>query len=147
MTFTRFTEPPPTARLVDGQLVLMIPGRPPTPNNRFGNVYAERSAAKRWRRTAWAIGVDAVNRSGWKAPARARITLTFIVPDNRPRDIDNLVASTKPLTDGLVDAKVLVGDKSTVLEWGAPRTEVIKGSAATVYVIEVVVPPPPTLGL
>lgn len=134
-------------RTTAGELRLTIPGRPPTPNNRFGNVYAERSAMKRWRRTAWAIGLDVKNRSGWVAPARARITLVFHVPDRRPRDTDNLMASCKPLTDGLVDAGVLVGDRSDVLEWGAPRVEVVRGVMATEYLIEIVEPAPPTLGL
>lgn len=128
-------------------LVITIPGRPPTPNRRFGNPHAQWAEIKRWRRTAWGIALEAKNRSGWVAPARARITVTFIVPDNRSRDIDNLVSSTKPLTDGLVDAGVLVGDKSRELEWGAPRDRYVKGVTATEYLIEVVVPPHPTLGL
>lgn len=132
---------------VTGELRLTIPGRPPTPNNRFGNVYAERATMKRWRQTAWAIGVDVKNRSGWKAPAKARVTIVFHVPDRRPRDVDNLVASTKPLTDGLVDAKVLVGDKSSVLVWGAPEVVITPGVRATEYRIEILEPPAPTLGL
>lgn len=128
-------------------LSITIPGRPPTPNVRFGNVYAERSTSKRWRRTAWAIALDAKNRAGWVAPAKARITLVFSVPDRRGRDTDNLFASCKPLTDGLVDAGVLVGDRSDVLAWGAPRVEVTPGYAATTYVVEWVEPPAPTLGL
>lgn len=140
--------PPRTHRLLpDGSLELTIPGRPPTPNARFGNRYAEASKIKTWRSAAMLIGVDAVNRTGWKAPAKARITLTFIVPTHAGRDTDNLSASTKPLTDGLVDAKVLVGDKHQVLEWGAPRVEYIRGVAGTRYLVEVVEPAAPVLGL
>lgn len=139
---------PRTSRLLpDGSLEVTIPGRPPTPNHRYGNIWAQRSTEKRWREDARLIGVDAVNRTGWKAPAIARVTMTFIVPTHAHRDTDNLVASTKVLTDGLVDAKVLVGDKHQVLRWGAPQVEYIRGAAATRYLIEVVEPPHPVLGL
>jgi Holliday junction resolvase RusA-like endonuclease len=117
-------------------LTITIPGRPPTPNARFGNVHAQRREEKAWRQTACRVGVDARNRSGWTAPARARITLTFTVPDRRGRDVDNLVGSTKVLTDGLVDAGVLIGDRSDVLAWGAPRVRIVKGVRATEYLIE-----------
>ena len=147
MTFTRFTDgakQPPSA---EGTLRIQIPGRPPTPNARFGNRYAQASETKRWRRTAWGIALDVVNRTGWRAPSRARLLITFIVPDNRPRDTDNLVSSVKPLIDGLVDAKALIGDKSSVLEWEKPRISVVKGAAATDFLIEVIDPAPATLGL
>lgn len=147
MSFTRFVQAPTGRVTMTGEMRLTIPGRPPTPNNRFGNVYAERATMKRWRQTAWAIGVDARNRSGWVAPAKARVSLVFYVPDVRPRDVDNLFASTKPLTDGLVDAGILIGDKSSVLEWGAPRVEIVRGVRATEYIIEIIEPPAPTLGL
>ena len=50
---------------------------------------------------------------GWRARAqgvyptdadRVRMTITFCPPDARRRDMDNLVASTKALRDGLMDA-------------------------------------------
>jgi len=146
MTFTRFTDvgQPPSEQ---GTLRIQIPGRPPTPNTRFGNRYAQASETKRWRRTAWGIALDVVNRTGWRAPAKARLLITFIVPDNRPRDTDNLVSSVKPLIDGLVDAKALVGDKSSVLEWEKPIIEVVRGVRATEFLIEVIDPAPATLGL
>lgn len=140
--------PPRTHRLLaDGSLELTIPGRPPTPNHRYGNVWAQRREEKKWRDDARLIGVDAVNRTGWRAPAKARITLTFIVPTHANRDTDNLVGSTKVLTDGLRDAKVLVGDQHQVLEWGAPRVEYIRGVAGTRYLVEVIEPAHPVLGL
>lgn|GEM_PF-4737016 len=147
MTFTRFTDGAGQPPSVEGTLRIQIPGRPPTPNARFGNRYAQASETKRWRRTAWAIALDVVNRSGWRAPAKARLTITFIVPDHRPRDTDNLVSSVKPLIDGLVDAKALVGDRSTVLEWAAPIIDVVRNASATEFLIEVIDPPPSTLGL
>lgn len=133
--------------VVAAELRIRIPGRPPTPNARYGNRGAQWAAQKRWRKTAWAIGLDAVNRSGWVAPGRARVTLIFIVPDHRNRDIDNLVASTKPLTDGLRDAGVIIGDHSGVLVWGAPDVQYVRGVTATDYLVELLELPAPTLGL
>lgn len=40
--------------------------------------------------------------------------VTFVVPDRRKRDLDNLLAMLKPAWDGLVDAGVLSGDDSEV---------------------------------
>lgn len=128
-------------------LIITIPGRPPTPNNRFGNKYAASAVTKHWRHTAKMLGVDARNRAGWIAPAVARVTVTFIVPTHGHRDVDNLVASTKPLTDGLRDAKVLIDDHSGVLEWEKPVVRYMRGVTATEYLIEVIVPPHPVLGL
>ena len=146
MTFTRFTDvgQPPSA---EGTLRIQIPGRPPTPNARFGNRYAQASETKRWRKDAKLLALDVVNRTGWRAPAKARLLITFIVPDNRPRDTDNLVSSVKPLIDGLVDAKALIGDKSSVLEWEKPAISVVRGVSATEFRIEVIDPAPATLGL
>ena len=57
------------------------------------------------------------------------------------------VGSVKAAIDGLVDAKALIGDKSSVLEWEKPRISVVKGAAATDFLIEVIDPAPATLGL
>lgn len=45
-----------------------------------------------------------------KPPVRA--TVTFVVPDRRKRDMDNLLAMLKPAWDGLTDAGLLEGDDS-----------------------------------
>lgn len=147
MTFTRFTDGAKQPPSLEGTLRIQIPGRPPTPNARFGNRFAQASATKRWRADARLIALDVVNRSGWRAPSRARLLITFIVPDNRPRDTDNLVSSVKPLIDGLVDAGALIGDKSSVLEWEKPAISVVRGVSATEFRIEILVPAPATLGL
>lgn len=117
-------------------LSVTIMGRPPTPNARFGNRYAQAAEVKAWRRTARMVGIMARHEADWTAPPRAIITLIFTVPDRRGRDIDNLFGSTKPLTDGLVDAGVLVGDRSDVLSWRAPEIRIVKGVRSTEYVIE-----------
>lgn len=41
---------------------------------------------------------------------RVRVTLTYIPRDSRRRDADNLVATYKPICDGIVDAGVVTDD-------------------------------------
>lgn len=121
-------------------LRVYIPGRPPTPNNRFGNPYAEAKELAQWRADARNLALHAASQASWRTPELARLTVTFVLPDHRDRDLDNLVASTKPLTDGLVDAKVLPGDSlrhlvSVTYGWRYER-----GIAATLYTIVPVTP-------
>ena len=49
----------------------------------------------------------------WPLRAPVEATVTFVVPDRRRRDLDNLCAMLKPAWDGLVDAGVLAGDDHT----------------------------------
>ena len=42
--------------------------------------------------------------------SRIRVTLTYHPRDSRRRDEDNLVATLKPICDGIVDAGVVVDD-------------------------------------
>lgn len=56
-----------------------------------------------------------------RPPVRARVT--FVVPDRRRRDIDNLLAMLKPAWDGLTDAGVLEGDDAE--RFSVESTEVV----------------------
>lgn len=47
--------------------------------------------------------------------------LHYIAPDNRRRDEDNLLATAKPLWDGLVDAKVVADDTSEFMTKLMPK--------------------------
>ncbi len=47
-------------------------------------------------------------------------TVTFHVTDKRRRDLDNLMASIKPLWDGIVDAGILQDDSAEYLRHGPP---------------------------
>ena len=73
---------------------------------------------------------------GWEAKDQAKgvrlsppvlATVTFVVPDHRRRDVDNLLAALKPCWDGLVDAGVLADDSHDKLRMGAPVVRVEKG--------------------
>jgi|TARA_R100000306_G_scaffold27198_1_gene30717 Holliday junction resolvase RusA-like endonuclease len=41
---------------------------------------------------------------------KAKVTLTFYLPDQRNRDADNLITRSKPVLDGLVRAELLADD-------------------------------------
>jgi len=121
-------------------LRVWIAGRPPTPNNRHGNPWAEAKVLAQWRTDARNLASDAATRAGWTMPDLARLTITFVLPDHRARDLDNLVASTKPLTDGLVDARVIKGDSLADLVGIAYQWRYERGIAGTLYVVTAVRP-------
>ena len=58
--------------------------------------------------------VDARNRTGepakWKDLKRAHISVTFILPNKRRRDMDNLIAANKAGIDALVGCGILRDD-------------------------------------
>lgn len=125
-------------------LVVMIPGRPPTPNNRPQNWQAAAGISDRWKdlaqhqaglamqkadeaETIWDLtktreGVPVGGRRKhpllelWRASNSmlyaVRYGMEFIVSDRQDRDWDNAVASSKPITDGLVAAGLLAGDST-----------------------------------
>jgi len=49
---------------------------------------------------------------------KARISYEFLLNDQRNRDVDNLLAASKPFTDGLIDAGVIFYDDAKHLEYG-----------------------------
>jgi len=51
-----------------------------------------------------------------------KAVVTFVVPDRRPRDLDNLLASLKAAWDGLTDAGVLEGDDAA--RFAVERSEI-----------------------
>ena len=66
--------------------------------------------------------VDAKNkgyREGMSFPfTKARLNLTFIFPQQRRRDEDNLLSRFKPGLDAIVDAGLLLDDDAEHLEIG-----------------------------
>jgi hypothetical protein len=120
-------------------LKVVIPGRPPTPNARPGNKWEHARWMETWVENARLAAQDAMRAAGWPlalervgVPAGGRrrkpilalyrcplpiqwaehYVMVFVVPDRTERDWDNAVASSKPLTDGLVRAGVLAGDST-----------------------------------
>lgn len=108
-------------------LVVVVPGRPPTPNVRlhWAALARSRSELRGWARLA---ALEAIGRTPAAYPYRAAtVEATFLVRSRRRRDPDNLIASLKPLVDGLVDAGVLTYDDR--LDYRRPIVEVGKVDA------------------
>lgn len=121
------------------ELTITIPGRPPTPNaRRHWRARAKDDA--HWKSVA-SLAAAKVVPDDWTPLRRARLSIEFLVPDRRERDEDNLIASSKPLTDGLVEAGVLAGDGSKVIVDRQYTVTYVRGVAATVYRIEAVSEP------
>jgi hypothetical protein len=72
--------------------------------------------------------VDARNRGyqqGLSFPLiKARLTLTFVFPEERRRDQDNLLASFRDGVNAIVDSGLIVDDGSEYLEIGEINIEV-----------------------
>lgn len=113
------------------ELTITIPGRPPTPNAR-GNPAVQWRRAKDWRATAKRIAEEA-RPDDWSPLERCRLVIEFLVHDRRDRDWDNLIASTKPLTDGIQDAGIIAGDDSSVIADLSFRITYVRGVKGTVY--------------
>ena len=123
----------------DRTLRVLIPGRPPTPNARPGNKWEHARWMEKWVEVARLAAQQAMSEAGWPLtieregiPAGGRrkkaiptlyrcplpiqwaaeYVMVFIVPDLQERDWDNAVASSKPLTDGLVRSGLLAGDST-----------------------------------
>lgn len=101
-----------------------VPQLPPissSPNWR-GHWTAQRKEAKIYHNAVFYCCVDARNRGysqGMLFPfTKARLDLTFVFPEQRRRDRDNLLARFKPGLDGIVDAALLIDDDVEHLEIG-----------------------------
>jgi crossover junction endodeoxyribonuclease RusA len=84
-------------------MLIVLPWPPSilSPNAR-SHWAARAKYAKAYRRACWALTLEA------KLPptpaGRVRIAIEFVPPDRRCRDLDNMLAATKPGLDGLADA-------------------------------------------
>ena len=81
--------------------------------------------------------LSAMNKAGiqgrWK---KAEISYVFYVPDYRRRDIVNMLQQEKASVDGIVDAKLIVGDHWQALELGTVKVVVRKVKPGTAIVLE-----------
>lgn len=102
--------------------VHQLPPVSSSPNWR-GHWSTQREEAKVYHNAVFYCCVDSRNREafgGMPLPLfiKARLNLTFIFPEHRRRDRDNLLASFKPGLDGIVDAGLLLDDDAEHLEIG-----------------------------
>ena len=68
--------------------------------------------AKGYKKACWALAKKAGLRVDWEGPVH--VWLTFIPPDRRHRDHDNMIASAKYALDGVAQA-LGINDKRFVL--------------------------------
>lgn len=140
---------------VGDTLVVEVP-LPPyalAPNNNPASKGARMAKAKRAEEYRGAVKVAAINeirRTGWEAPARARIHLLFGLRATvntarndldrlyRAEDWDNAVGAFKAGQDGLVDAGALKGDRWHQLQGGRVTASKSEGPhvIVTIEVIE-----------
>lgn len=91
--------------------------KPPLTLNQRGHWAKTDGARKKLRHEA------ATRAKSLKIPSCTHITtrLHYVAPDRRRRDEDNLIASAKPLWDGLVDAGVVPDDTSEFMTKLMPK--------------------------
>lgn len=100
-----------------GEMAFFIVGHPPTPNvmTRWG--WQQRARERRtWRdAAAWSARAALSNSTlrGEMVPMAIHVEFEYLI--KRTRDRDNLIASLKPVIDGLVDARILKDDNPTEL--------------------------------
>lgn len=104
------------------------PAKELSPNWR-GHWSKKARAAKRYRFESLVLSQAAIieqsprkKRLQWK---RGSIVVTVRSPNNRMRDLDNVLASLKPAIDGLVDAGLFVDDSQ--IEFTIRRGDAVKG--------------------
>jgi Holliday junction resolvase RusA-like endonuclease len=91
-------------------VVLPFPDKRLNPNQSKGMHWASTSALRKSARTgAWALTRAAASKTPWYGIERRKdeaipLTITFVQPDRRARDRDNLLAACKPALDGVADA-------------------------------------------
>ncbi len=85
------------------ELKLSWPDRTLSPNARpFWAVKAR--AAKKARREAYFSTIETLSRCRLRKVKEVFLRYTFVPPDRRGRDDDNLIASMKPYRDGIAQA-------------------------------------------
>lgn len=84
---------------------LPFPDRRLNPNNSKGKHWAATVALRKSARADAVLLTRAAGAGARLAPGQEiELTITFIQPDRRARDRDNLLAACKPMLDGVADA-------------------------------------------
>lgn len=93
---------------------------------------ARAGMVKKWRQaTYWAV-----KKAQVPALERVRVEMHYVPSTKRRRDPDNLVASMKPICDGIVDAGVVTDDTEDYVDRVWPRIdEAKKVCSGRIYVI------------
>lgn len=120
------------------ELDVDLDGHPPGPNRRMGWRAWSRTK-KDWRKWAYIAALAARRDSGFDDDFPLRSVVVepiFFVTVNRARDDDNLIASLKPLLDGLVDAGIVDGDDRDRLRLERPVVRIARRKAVRLRIKE-----------
>lgn len=75
-----------------------------SPNYKNSHHWSKSSSrAKRYKNTCWALTLEAMGRKR-AFPAPLPVKITFVPPDNRRRDRDNMIGQFKAGQDGMAKA-------------------------------------------
>jgi len=86
-------------------VVLPFPDRRLNPNSSKGKHWASTVALRKSARAGAALLTTAAAAGHeFERGAELALVITFVQPDRRARDRDNLLAACKPMLDGLADA-------------------------------------------
>ena len=90
------------------EIQIELPYSKPPLNLNYRMHWRERARITRQVRDAARILTLAKLR--WAEPSRIEVELSYQPRDNRRRDVDNLIATLKPVCDGIVDAGLVPDD-------------------------------------
>lgn len=95
-----------------GELTIPLPWKKPPLSLNDRMHWRQKHRITRHMRThiAWTLSAGANKRAPLRKGQRLRVELHYQPRDNRRRDTDNMVASLKPICDGIVDAGIVEDD-------------------------------------
>jgi crossover junction endodeoxyribonuclease RusA len=85
------------------RIILPWPPKTLSPNTRHAH-WSQLAKAKKDYRAACAEQAIAQGAAARMFPGKCTVTMVFVQPDRRARDLDNLIAAMKSGLDGLADA-------------------------------------------
>lgn len=115
------------------RLEFSLLGLPKGPNSSFGIHWAIKARErKKWREQ---VVIACIGKAPPIPLSKCAIQCTRV--SKKEMDYDNMVASFKPVIDGLVDAKIIKDDDSSVIVQREYKYEKNKTSGIKVVVIEI----------
>ncbi len=112
------------------RLEFEMQGLPKNPNGSHGHWTAAASIRKKWRKGSFAMAL-----SKKQAKPLDKCSVECIRYSSRASDFDNLVASFKPVIDGLIDAGIIVDDNEKCVISRKYRNELTKPGKGKIKVI------------
>lgn len=82
-------------------ITLPFPNKELNPNRTSGNHWAATKSLRAKAKEGAYYATKLVSNGFVSTEADYHVTINYIVPDNRVRDLDNLLAATKPQIDGI----------------------------------------------